>query len=177
MHAFIWVGLGVATGSFFVVATAVGGQPVTGSVAIGLGIIGLAVVSGVLEYLALPGARVVLDADQMVVQPRRGDAVVLPLEYLGRLQIDPPQVGAARPLFGQVVGEREIPGRQPRSFAEAGIRGRRTGPTWRLTAHPRPGAASLPGHGRAIPVGIDDAKLAALRAACNEFGVLLSAPD
>lgn len=156
MHAFIWVGLGVATGSFFVVATAVGGQPVPGSVAIGLGIIGLAVASGVLEYLALPGARVVLYADQLVIQPRRGDAVALPLEYLGRLQIDPPQTqtGAARPLFG-----------------------RRDEPTWRLTAHPRPGADSLPGHGRAIPVGIDDARLAALRAACNEFGVLLSTPE
>lgn len=176
-YAFGWAIIGLVIGVGFIVIATASGDPIPGSIAIGGGIAVLALISGVLEYLALPGAQLILDAEQLVIRPRRDDAVVLPLESVGRLQVDPPEVGIGRPLFGRVTGEFEIPGRQPRNPAENRIRDRRPGRGWRLTVHPKQDGLELPGHGRAIEIGMDDARLAALRAACDRFGVLLSAPE
>lgn len=177
VHAFMWAVLGIVAGLIFVVLAVRGGDVQSSSVAIGVGIMLLGSISGVLEYLALPGAVVRVNAEQLVIEPRRGDAVVIPLESLGRLELESPEVAHERRLFGELAGELVIPGRQPRNFAEAGIRGRRPAPTWRLTAHPRPGGLELPGHGLAIAVGIDDAKKAALRTACSQFDLLFSTTE
>lgn len=152
--AFVWVALGLVLGTAFAVLGSRGGEVV--SVGIGLGMAGLAAVSGFLEYRQLPGAVLTVDASQVVVQPRRGDTTVVPTQTIGSLRI----------------------AYVPRSRRGAGRRSGKTAgellPGWWLVIEPKLAASPLPGHNRAFAVGVDATRIRELAAACQRFGLALA---
>ena len=156
IDAFVWVALGLVLGAAFAVLGSRGGD--VASVGIGLGIVGLAAVSGFLEYRQLPGAVLTVDASQVVVAPRRGDTTVVPTQTIGSLRI----------------------AYVPRSRRGAGRRSGRTAgklpPGWWLVIEPKLDAPPLPGHNRAFAVGVDAARIRELAAACRRFGLALAEP-
>lgn len=156
VRAFVWVVLGIIVGGVFIWLATTGGRVQPGSVAIGGGIIVLALISSVLEYLALPGASVRVDAEQVLIQPRRGDATVLPTASLAALCVD--YVPTPR---------RSIVRRHSGAPARA--------PGWWLVTEPRPGVhEDLPGMNRAFPIGVDEQRLADLRAALATHRIALT---
>lgn len=155
--AFVWVALGLAVGLGFVLLSTTGGDVTTGSVAIGVAVTALAVVSGVLEHRGLPGAVITMDATRLVVQPRRGAATVVPTKAVAALRIDlvKPQRRGSRFQASDGPGEPRQPG-------------------WWLVIEPAAGAPAPPGLNRAFPVGVDDARVRALGAACQSAGIALT---
>lgn len=157
VRAFVWVVLGLIVGIVFIWLSTTGGRVQPGSIAIGGGVIVLALISSVLEFLALPGAQIRLDAEQVLIAPRRGDATVVPTASLAAFRID--HVEAARRGFG----------RRPQPGASRA-------PGWWLVTEPRPGVhEDLPGMNRAFAIGVDEARLQQLRDAANSFGIAVTA--
>ncbi len=153
LRAFGLPALTVAFGFVFALLGARGGEPNPGSLVIGAVLIGLALVSAVLEFRVLPGVLLRLTADQLVIEPRRGDAAALPLETVGALQID--YVPPIRRGFGRRPMAARAPG-------------------WWLSILPRSSAHDdLPGMHRAFAAGIDTGRLQRLREACDRFGLQL----
>lgn len=157
-NAFVWVALGLLIGSLFIVLGSSGGEVTGASLGLGIVLIGLALVSAALEFRALPGVLLNLDAQQLVVRPRRHDVVVLPVETLQGLQID--YVKPVKRGFGRRPGT-SLGGRAP---------------GWWLTVVPKLDATHLPGHQQAFPIGVDDQRIRLLAEACERSGLAMLAP-
>lgn len=164
-HGFVWVGLGALISVAFVVTGLTASPRNLGSVVIG-GVVGLiALASGALEYRGLPGAVVSLDARQVVVRPRRGDAAVVMLGELDRLELVHRAPFVESPAQS-LHRETDIAPRRwmPWSTTNAARA------QWRLLVIAR--AGSQFGE-REFPIGADPGQVGKLAEACRRFGVRL----
>lgn len=156
VSAFVWAAIGLVLGLAFVWFGSAGGDGF--AIVIGVVITWLAAVSSFLEYRHLPGALIRIDADRVVVQPRRGDHMVVPTRTVGTLRIE------YAPPLRRGFGRRH---RRPASDLPPG---------WWLLIEPGPDAPRLPGHHRAFAIGVDVGRVQQLDAAAMQFGLAVGAP-
>lgn len=156
VNAFVWAAIGLVLGLVFVGFGSAGRDGF--AIVVGVVITWLAAVSSLLEYRHLPGALITLDADQLVVQPRRGDNTVVPTSTISALRLE--FVPPLRRGFGRRP-------RRPTGELPAG---------WWLLIEPKPNAPRLSGHDRAFAVGIDVARVRQLADAVRQFGLNLAEP-
>ncbi len=172
VNAYIWVVLGMIVGIFFLLVAVMTGATNPGSIAIGLVVTILALISGYLEYRALPGAILYFGSDELTIHPRRGSEICIPYDQVTSLTLAPGQdIKESARRFDQVDTRGSYQRRQ------VGVRRGIRRPYWYLSVQTGREAKRAGVDDQRYAVGADLALMSRCQQLCQARGIPFSAEE